>query len=128
LYGLQDPSDRLRNLWWCATAAAGNSPFESGVVGQKTLEPAWSLLVSVLALFDPGRVLVLYPFLSALAMVAVAVGIHFGLRPAADEEGDASLRVLFASFFVLLAASAPLDYVGPFRSFWSRNFLLKPNH
>jgi len=61
-YGLAMGTDRLRNLWWCATTAAGQPPWESGVVGRLSLEPAWSLLVSVLALRDPALVSVLYPF------------------------------------------------------------------
>src|SRR5206468_3749081 len=35
---------------------------------------------------------------------------------------------MLAVFFVLLASTSPLEYLGPFRSFWARNFLLKPNH
>jgi hypothetical protein len=36
--------------------------------------------------------------------------------------------VLWVTFFVLLAPSGPLDVLGPYRGFWQRNFLVKPNH
>ena len=120
-YGLQVPSDRLRQLWWCATAAAGNPPWESGIMGQRTIEPLWSLLVSLVALRDPARVIAVYPFLPVLGFVltGAALGWAFRSRP---------LCGLFVAFFVLLAATQPLDYLEPFRNFWARHFLLKPNH
>ena len=127
VYGLMPVSDRIRNMWWCATAAAGNAPWESGVVGRKALEPVWSLLVSLLALREPAGVVVVYPFLPALAIVAVALGLAWGLRTPGEKPGGASVAGL-AAFFVLLASAAPLDFVAPFRSFWARSFLLKPNH
>src|SRR5574341_1053021 len=46
IYGLQDPSDRLRNLWWCSTAAAGNPPWESGVVGRPSADARHFALAS----------------------------------------------------------------------------------
>src|SRR5205814_999075 len=94
IYGMQNPSDRLRNVWWCSTAAAGNPPWESGVVGQRTLEPAWSLLVSLLALRDPARVLALYPFLPALSIVAMGAGLAFALRRGPHDEQDGRLRTM----------------------------------
>jgi hypothetical protein len=120
-YGLSIPSDRLRHLWWGATAAAGNPPWESGVVGQRTLEPVWSLFVSLLAGRDPARVVDVYAFLPALGLVATGAALAWAFR-------GAPLRALFAVFFVLLAATQPLDSQEPFRNFWARHFLLKPNH
>jgi hypothetical protein len=127
VYGLMPVSDRIRNMWWCATAAAGNPPWESGVVGRKALEPVWSFLVSLLALRDPAHVAVVYPFLPALAIGAVAAGLAWGLRGQDGGLRAGGLAAL-AAFFVLLASTTPLDFVAPFRSFWARAFLLKPNH
>jgi hypothetical protein len=127
IYGLGPVSDRIRNLWWCSTAAAGNPPWESGVVGRLALEPAWSLLVSLLALRDPAGVIAVYPFLPALAMGAMALGLAWGLRTPNREHSGLSVATL-ATFFVLLASTGPLDFLEPFRSFWARYFLLKPNH
>jgi hypothetical protein len=121
-YGLQAPtSDRLRHVWWAATAAAGNPPWESGVVGQRTLEPLWSALVSLVALRDPARVMTVYPFLPALGLAATAAALWWAFRAQ-------PLRATLVSFFVLLAATQPLDHLEPFRIFWARHFLLKPNH
>jgi hypothetical protein len=121
-YGLQTPSsDRLRHLWWAASAAAGNPPWESGVVGQHTLEPAWSFLVSLLALRDPARVLGVYAYLPALGLAATAAALLWAFRAR-------PLRAMLVTFFVLLASTQPLDHLEPFRFFWARHFLLKPNH
>ena len=69
LYGLALGTDRLRNLWWCATAAAGQPAWDSGILDRKALEPAWSLFVSVLALSNsPG------------SRAAVAVRLGLGSR------------------------------------------------
>ena len=120
-YGLQVPSDRLRHLWWAATAAAGNPPWESGIVGQRTIEPVWSLLVSVLALRDPARAIEVYPFLPALGLLATGAALVWAFRAR-------PLQAALVSFFVLLASTQPLDFLEPFRMFWARHFLLKPNH
>ena len=121
-YGLQAPSsDRLRHLWWAATAAAGNPPWESGIVGQRTLEPLWSFFVSLVALRDPARVMSTYAFLPALGLVATAAALAWAFRAS-------PLRATLVPFFVLLASTQPLDYLEPFRIFWARHFLLKPNH
>jgi hypothetical protein len=134
-YGLAIGTDRLRNLWWCATAAAGHPPWESGVVGRPSLEPAWSLLVSILALRDPARVSAVYPVLPALSIVLVGVAIAWSLRRLAPddafESGDSAARwraVLWCGFFVLLASMGPADFMNPYRGFWAKTFLLKPNH
>jgi hypothetical protein len=121
-YGLQVPSsDRLRHVWWAATAAAGNPPWESGIVGQPTLEPLWSLLVSLVALRDPARVMTVYPFLPVLGLAATAAALWWAFRAQ-------PLRAGLVAFFVLLASTQPLDHLEPFRLFWARHFLLKPNH
>lgn len=127
LYGLLMPGDRLRNLSWCASAAAGNPPWESGVAGERALEPAWSLLVSLVALRDPGRVMVVYPWLTPLSLTLVALGLWWATREPA-EAAPGRLRAMLAVFFVLLACAFPLDPDSHFRDFWSRSFLLKPNH
>jgi hypothetical protein len=132
LYGLETGLDRQRNVWWCATAAAGNAPWESGVLAAKNLEPAWAFFVASLALFDPSRVVPLYAFLPALAIVLVGLSFHRAFRAGADfgegGGGRAELVALFVVFLLLLAPSPPLDYMSPFRAFWQRTFLLKPNH
>jgi hypothetical protein len=121
-YGLQAPaSDRLRHLWWAATAAAGNPPWESGWLGQRTLEPAWSALVSLLALRDPARVIAVYPFLPVLGLAATAAALLWAFRAR-------PLRAVLVASFVLLASTQALDHLEPFRMFWARHFLLKPNH
>ena len=134
-YGLAMGTDRLRNLWWCATTAAGQPPWESGVVGRLSLEPAWSLLVSVLALRDPARVCSLYPFLPALSILLVGGAIVWSfLRVAPDdafESGDSAERwraALWCAFFVFLASMGPTDFMNPYRGFWAKTFMLKPNH
>ena len=127
LYGLYGPGDRLRNLAWCTTAAAGNAPWEAGAVGDRSLEPLWGLLVSTLALRDPARVLAVYPWLPALALTLV--GLSLGVASRDPEHPEVTgLRPGLVAFFVLLAAGSPLDSVAHFRDFFSRNFLLKPNH
>jgi hypothetical protein len=134
-YGLGQGTDRMRNLWWCATAAAGLPPWESGVVDRRALEPAWSLFVSLVALREPGRVAALYPFLPALAIVAVGLAIPWSflrLAPAdAFVDGMGTERwgaALWCGFFVLLASMEPTDFMNPYRGFWAKSFLLKPNH
>jgi hypothetical protein len=120
-YGLQVPSDRLRHLWWAATAAAGNPPWESGIAGQSTIEPVWSFFVSLLALRDPARVVAVYPFLPAIGLLATGAALVWAFRAR-------PLQGALVSVFVLLAATQPLDFLEPFRMFWARHFLLKPNH
>ena len=135
-YGLFEPGDRLRNLWWSATAAAGNSPWESGVGGGASLEPFWATLVSVLALRDPGLVIKIYPFLPALGIIlmGLSLGTTFrrsvGRRAAEHSPGpsDGDRCALFVVFFVLLASTQPLDYIGAYHGSLWKTILLKPNH
>src|SRR6185295_10657775 len=100
-----------RHLWWAATAAAGNPPWESGIVGQRTLEPAWSFFVSLLALRDPARVLAVYAFLPALGLAATGAALRWAFRAR-------PLRAMLVAFFVLLASTQPFDHLEPFRIFW----------
>ena len=133
-YGLAAISDRMRNLWWCATVAAGQPIWESGVLDRMSLEPFWSLFVSLLSLRNPARVMTVYPFLPALAIVLVGCGLTVSaLKILPDDafEGqfpaDRWRLALWCSFFVLLASTGPVDYLNPYRGFW-KTFMLKPNH
>ena len=134
-YGLAAISDRMRNLWWCATVAAGQPIWESGVLDRMSLEPFWSLFVSLLSLRNPARVMTVYPFLPALAIVLVGCGLTVSaLKILPDDafEGqfpaDRWRLALWCSFFVLLASTGPVDYLNPYRGFWAKTFMLKPNH
>jgi hypothetical protein len=134
IYGLVVPGDRARNLSWCMSAAAGNSPLGTGIVGQTSLEPFWASLVATLSGFDADRALALYPYLSLLGLLAVAGSLYVHFRRF-DDSGErepggpsnAMLGLTVAAFATLFATSA-LDYLGPFRGFWAKMFLLKPNH
>ena len=140
LYGLLLPGDRIRNLSWCMTVAAGNSPLTTGVIGQIVLEPFWASLVAVASLMSPTRVLRIYPYLSLGAMIGLALVLYFHFRrPSFGERQDEAsspkgsltpgdLRGLLVAFFVIILVSSPLEFAGPFRSMWARAFLLKPNH
>lgn len=134
LYALGPNMDRQRNLAWCATAAAGNAPWGSGVVGRYNLEPWWALLVASLSLFDPGRVMTVYRYLPPVAIALVGASFTLAFRTPRvraaenDSDGEAPWLALLVVFFVLLAPTGPLDYLSPYRAFWQRTFLLKPNH
>jgi hypothetical protein len=122
IYGLVVPGDRARNLSWCMSASAGNSPLGTGVVGQTSLEPFWASLVSALSLWSPERTLSLYPYLSLLGILGVALSLYLHFR-----RTDERLALLVAASATLLATSS-LDFLGPFRGYWAKMFLLKPNH
>ena len=132
IWGLAPITDRMRNLWSCATAAAGNAPWESGVVGQFHLEPLWAFIVSNLSLRDPGLVLRIYPFLPALVIVLFGVSLRFVFAtdpsPGEDEPKRNNLRALFVIFFALLVAAPPLDFLGAYNGSVAKMFLHKPNH
>ncbi len=135
LYGLFLPGDRLRNLSWTMTAAAGNSLLSTGIIGQQiNFDPAWASLVAALSFGSPDRVLSLYPYLSAGVMLSLMLSLFYHFKPRtssypATEAGDWSyLRPVSVVFFVSLLATAPLDYLGPYRGYWTKMFLLKPNH
>jgi hypothetical protein len=38
------------------------------------------------------------------------------------------MRGLLVAFFAVILATSPLDYLGPYRAYWAKVFLLKPNH
>jgi hypothetical protein len=133
-YGLGDNMDRQRNLGWCATAAAGNRVWESGLYGKGHLEPLWAAFVSTLALRRPASVRTLYPFLPAIAIVLVGLSLVWVFRRIPDdseppgERTATSGRALLVVFFVLLASSQPLDFVGAELGWPGKYFMLKPNH
>jgi hypothetical protein len=126
VYGLLVPGDRARNLSWCMSAAAGNSILGTGVVGQTTLEPFWGALVAALSLWSPDRALALFPYLSLLGMLLLALSLHLLFRRF-DDPPSSLLGVVVAASAILFATGA-LDYLGPFRGYWAKMFLLKPNH
>jgi hypothetical protein len=133
IYGLEIPSDRGRNLAWCLSVAAGNSPMSTGIVGHVALEPFWASLVATLSLFDPARALAIYPFLSLLVVAVLALSLYRHFRSeellGGEETSEAlALRGLLVAAFATLFVTAPLDFIGPYRGYWARAFLLKPNH
>ena len=128
IYGLQAPGDRLRNLSWVASVAAGNSPMSTGWVGDVTLEPLWALVAGGLCFGHPEFAPVVYALVSLVIplMLGLVLFLHFRRRE--DEESGSELRALVVVAFALLVSSGPLDYLAPFRDFYAKNFFLKPNH
>ena len=126
LYGIQAPGDRLRNLAWPASVAAGHPPTSAGIVGRSSLEPFWGGLIGTLCRGRPESVYVIYPYLSLAVMLGLALVLfhHFRNR----EQKGPNIEALLVCYFAILAATAPLDYLGPYRVYWARMFLLKPNH
>jgi hypothetical protein len=123
------------------SVAAGNSPFSTGLIGKTSLDPVWATLVGAVSLGDPDRVLVIYPFLSALVLVALMLVLYLHFLPpsphGAREEASPSeshsywrkdMCALLVVFFVALLATPPLGFLGPYRAYWAKMFLLKPNH
>lgn len=128
MYALGPSHDRVNNLAMVQVVAAGGPALQTIQVGQKHFEPFWGFLVALLSGRDTGSVLRLYPFLSLLVLVAVALAVYRGLRPPEGEEGlDAWERAAVAGFFTLLS-SLPLDFTQAYRVPWAMTFLLKPNH
>ena len=127
VYGLEAPGDRLRNLSWVASVAAGNSPMSTGWVGDLSLEPFWALAAGTLCFGRPEWAPLVYAILSLLIPLLLGFVLFAHFRRD-DEEGSGELLGLFVVTFVLLVSTDPLDYVAPFRGFFSRNFFLKPNH
>jgi hypothetical protein len=128
LYALGPSADRLTNLGWCTVVAAGGSPLQTTQVGQLHFEPFWGVLVAALAGFDAERVLALYPFLSLGVAVLLPIVLYAGLRPVGPGEGWSAWERAAAAAAASLLWSAPLDFVGTYRTAWSLSFLLKPNH
>jgi hypothetical protein len=128
LYGLQMPGDRLRNLAAFTGTAAGHSVFSNGTIGRTSLEPLWSALVGILCWGHPERVYTVYPFLSAAVLLGLGLilYLHFSRGEAGEEDGR--IRGFLVAYFVILLATTPLDYIGPYRAYWTKVFFLKPNH
>lgn len=134
-YGLAEGSDRGFNLGMWACVTQGVSPLEHTQRGFGSPEPLWNVLVPLLAGWRLDAVGRAYDLLSPLSLIAVALGVYFGLRPAraaspapADEaEHDRWERVLmaFAALGLVSLSFAPRAPVPPF---WAANFLLKPHH
>lgn len=128
LYGLQMPGDRIRNLSWCMTVAAGNSPLTTGIVGGISLEPFWASLVAAISLGSPDRVLAIYPFLPLVVTVALVLVLYRHFSRFDTQSPFDEFRGLLVALFAVLLSTAPLDFMSPFRAFFARMFLLKPNH
>jgi hypothetical protein len=128
LYALGPSADRLTNVGWCAVVAAAGQPLQTTQVGQLHFEPFWGLLVAALAGFDAERVLALYPFLSLALAVLLPIVLYAGLRPSAPGDGWSAWERATAAAAACLLWSAPLDFVGTYRTAWSLSLLLKPNH
>jgi hypothetical protein len=126
LYGLSEHLDRGFGVGMTATVATGHSPFEHTQVGFANLEPLWSALPAALGLFRPENAIAVWFWLSPLAVVAVSVGLYFGLRVSAEDD-DAWERVLIV-FAVLGLSSFSLSQRAPAPPLWAANFLYKPNH
>ena len=126
LYGIQEPGDRLRNLAWPASVASGHPPTSGGTLGRASLEPFWGGLIGTLCRGRPESVYAIYPYLSLVVMMGLALVLYHHFRNRARE--GPSIEALLVCYFAVLAATAPLDYLGPFRVYWARMFLLKPNH
>lgn len=126
-YALSENSDRAFNLGMAARAALGGSPFEHTQVGFGSPEPALNWLVAALAGFDAQRVAAAMAALTPLALLAVGLGVYFGLAGPTRDEADAWERVLLA-FAVLSLSSLSMSPRPPTPPFWAGNFLLKPSH
>lgn len=126
LYGLEEHLDVAFNVGTAACVAAGNSPWHHMQAGFGNLEPFFSVLLAALALFRPERVMGVFFWMPAVAIVAVSVALYLGLR---DEDGpdDAAERALMV-FAVLALASFSLSQRPPLPLHWPASFLHKPNH
>jgi hypothetical protein len=133
LYGLQYPGDRLRNLSWCASVAAGHSPFGTGTFGQTGLEPVWPAVVGFLALGRPEWVPHVFRLAPAFILGGLALVLYFHFsnqKIYSEREGDLApgVRGLLVALFAILLATPTLDFLAPYRGYWAKMFLLKPNH
>ena len=125
-YALGEGSDRTFNIGMAARVALGGSPFEHTQVRFPSPEPFWNAVAGLLALSRPEWAGAAYGLLSPLSMVAVALGLYFGLR-GRPGEADAWERVLLvAAVFGL--SSISMNPRPPVPLFWMGNFLLKPDH
>ncbi|MET0554495.1 MAG: hypothetical protein ABW221_15735 [Vicinamibacteria bacterium] len=128
IYALGPSADRLTNLGWCTVVAAAGAPLQTTQVGQLHFEPVWGILVAALAGFDAERVLAIYPFLPLAVAVLLPVALFFGLRPVAPGDAWSAWERGALAVAASLLWSAPLDFVGTYRTAWALSFLLKPNH
>jgi hypothetical protein len=125
-YALDEGSDRSFNTGMAACVAAGRSPLQHTQIRFQSPEPFWNLAAAALALFRPERAASAYGLLAPFSIVAVALGLFFGLRgPAADDDAWERLLLVFS---VLNLASLSMSPDPPIPAFWMGNFLLKPNH
>lgn len=125
-------SDRRLTLGSVACVAAGNAPWNHIQVGVAAIEPFWDVVGAALALFNPARVILVYDWLSPLAILCVAFGLYLGLRasrPSTEETGrkDGWERILVV-LSVLGLSSFSLSNRAPLLPFFAGNFLLKPGH
>ena len=128
VYGLEAPGDRLRNLSWVASVAAGNSPMSTGWVGDVSLEPLWALVAGSLCFGNPERAPLIYALISLVVPLLFGSVLFLHFRSREDETKTNELRALVVVGFALLMSTGPLDYLLPFSDFYARNFFLKPNH
>lgn len=126
LYGLSEHLDRGFAVGMTATVATGHTPFEHTQVGFANLEPLWSALPAALALLQPENAVAVWFWLSPLAIVAVGLGLYWGLHVSSSGD-DAWERVLIV-LAVLGLSSFSLSQRAPLPPLWAANFLLKPNH
>lgn len=127
-WGMEPGRDRLYNLAMSTTAATGHSPFESYQVGVGDHEPFWRLVMRGLSLGDPENVALIYPWITPVVLVLLALALYLvprrGEAPANDRRWELALTV----YAVLLLSSSAHEANGIFDTFWLMTFMLKPNH
>ena len=128
-------NDRRVNLGSAACVAAGNAPWNHLQVGVAAIEPFWDVVGATLALFNPAHVLLVYDWLSPLAILFVAFGLYFGLRASRTSRPspeDARRKDCWERILVVLSvlglSSYSLSNRAPVLPFFAGNFLLKPGH
>jgi hypothetical protein len=132
-YGVSSGRDRLHNLANSQVAAAGHSPRQTFQLDQA--QPAgrphwvfWSLFVALASGFQPDRVFAVYDLTGLVAALLWVVAVYVGLRPTRACSDFTAWEAAMAAAFAALLSSQPLDFLGPYRTPWPMNFLLKPNH
>jgi hypothetical protein len=127
-YALAESSDRGFNLGMWAAVTQGVSPLEHTQRGFASPEPLWNLIVPALALGRIDGIALAYDVLGPLALLLVAGGIVFGLRPQTGDDDAQRWERVFMAFGVLGLASFSLAPRAPVPPFWAGNFMLKPHH